>query len=30
MTRPPGAAWRKEEVATAFLEDRRGLIPMLH
>jgi tRNA (cmo5U34)-methyltransferase len=30
MTRAPGAAWRKEEVAAAFIEDRRGLIPMLH
>ena len=30
MTRAPGAAWQTEEVACAFLEDRRGLIPMLH
>jgi tRNA (cmo5U34)-methyltransferase len=29
MTRAPGAAWQTDEVASAFLEDRRGLIPML-
>jgi tRNA (cmo5U34)-methyltransferase len=29
IARSPGAAWQKREIATAFIEDRRQLIPML-
>jgi tRNA (cmo5U34)-methyltransferase len=28
MTRAPGAAWQREDVATDFIEDRRPLIPL--